>query len=216
MVPAVFIKCFTCSFFILVVTQHHVHTTRQNFARYVLGVLTVNLHLHVYNSLTARCWNKVLIICVGDDGCTFGCAITNGKGQVDTCEESFHFTVKRRSTDDDFVELSTESSSHLLLNLLVNLLVYHRHIKQQAHLVVLYLGENAFSDNLLDNQWHSDNYLRLNLGECLRDDGRARNATEIIDMASTTELEDKFESHAVHVGHGQNADDGVACRYMLT
>ena len=27
----------------------------------------------------------------------------------------------------------------------------------RTRIVVLYLGENALSDNLLDNQWHGDN-----------------------------------------------------------
>ena len=80
----------------------------------------------------------------------------------------------------------------------------------------MYFGENALPDNLFDYQWHGNNYLWFNLGECLGNDSRTWNAVEIIDVATATELEYKLEGHAIHVGHGQNADDVRTRRNVRT
>lgn len=40
-------------------------------------------------------------------------------------------------------------------------------------------------------------------------------AVEVVDMHALEKLEDKLERHAVHVGHGQDADDVVAALERL-
>ena len=94
--------------------------------------------------------------------------------------------------------------------LLAHLLGDDGHGEQQAHAVVLYLGEYLLADNLLDNQGHGDDDLRLDVGKGLGDDGRRGDAVQVVHVTAVQELEDELEGHAVHVGHGQDGDDAVA------
>jgi len=45
---------------------------------------------------------------------------------------------------------------YFLANHLSHLLRDDGHLQQEAHAVVLYLGEHLLTDNLLDDQWHGD------------------------------------------------------------
>ena len=51
--------------------------------------------------------------------------------------------------------------------------------------------------------------------ECLGDDGWARDAGKIVNMATLDELEDKLECHAIHVCHRQDTDDRISSLDLL-
>ena len=122
-------------------------------------------------------------------------------------EETFHFLVKGCTTDNHLVEVATEGIGYLVAYLLLHLLADYRHVEQHTHAVVLDLREYLLADNLLDNQRYSYDDSWLDAAECLGDDGWARDAGEIEDVAALDEFEDKFKRHAVHVGHRQDTDD---------
>ena len=147
---------------------------------------------------------------VADDRGTLSSAVAYGVGESDALEELLHFLIEGGTANNDFVEVSTESLHNLLLYLLVHLLAHDRHVQQDAHAVVLYLGEYLLADDLLDNERHSDDYGWLDLGECCSDDGWRWYAGEVEHMATKQEFEHKLECHAVHVSHRQDADYIVA------
>ena len=125
-------------------------------------------------------------------------------------EEGLHLLVEGSTANDDLIEIATESVGYLLANLLAYLLADNRHVEQQAHAIVLYLWEHLLTDDLLDDKRHGNDDGRLNLRERLGYDCRTGHACEIKDMAAMQELEEELERHAIHVGHGQNADYAVA------
>ncbi len=125
-------------------------------------------------------------------------------------EEVFYFLVEGCTTDNHLIEVATEGIAYLVADLLLYLLADDRHVEEHAHAVVLYLWEYLLADNLLDNQWHCNDDGWLDASECLSDDGWARDAGEIEDVATLDELEDEFECHAIHVGHRQDADDRIS------
>ena len=62
------------------------------------------------------------------------------------------WNAERRSTaHDDLVELTTEGLVDLAADAVLDFLADHWHGQQQAHAVVLYLGEYLFADDLLDD-----------------------------------------------------------------
>ena len=97
-----------------------------------------------------------------------------------------------------WVELGTEGIGYLVAYLLLHLLADYRHVEQHTHAVVLNLREYLLADNLLDNQRNCNDNGWLDASECLSDDGWARDAGEIEEMAALDEFEDKLKRHAVH------------------
>ena len=122
-------------------------------------------------------------------------------------EEGLHLLVEGSTANDDLIEIATESVGYLLANLLAYLLADNRHVEQQAHAIVLYLREHLFANDLLDNERHGYDDGRLDATKCLGDDGWARDASEIIDMATLDELEDELKCHTIHVSHRKDTDD---------
>ena len=165
---------------------------------------------------SAGAWCEGVPVAVADDGGTLCCSVSDGVGEVDFLEELFHFLVEGCASDDDFVELSAEGIDHLFADFLVYLEVDDGHLHEQSHDVGLYLGEDFLAYDFLDDQRHGNDDDGLDAGECLGNDGRRWYSAEVIDVASVEELEDEFESHAVHVSHGQDADDAVALLDSLT
>ena len=147
---------------------------------------------------------------IADDRSTLSSAVAYGVGESDALEELLYLLIEGCTAYNDFVEVATECLDNLLLYLLVHLLAHDRHVQQDAHAVVLYLGEYLLADNLLDNERHSDDDSRLHLGKCGCDDGWRRYACEVEHVASEEEFEHKLKRHAVHVSHRQDADDVVA------
>ena len=121
-------------------------------------------------------------------------------------QEILHLSVERSTADNHLVEVATEGVAHLVADLLLHLLADYWHVEQHAHAVVLNLREHLLADDLLDDQRHSDDNGWLDAAECLSNDGWARDAGEIEDVAALEEFEDKLECHAIHVGHRQDAD----------
>ena len=161
-------------------------------------------------SLSARALHEGVPVAIADDWCTLGGSVAYRIGELYLFQECLHFLVECSTSDDDFVELATEGFDNLLTNLLADLLGNDGHGEQEAHAVVLNLGEHLLADYLLDDQRYGDDDLGLDIGKGLCDDGRRGDAVEVIDMAAMQELEDELEGHAVHVGHGENGDDAVA------
>jgi len=67
------------------------------------------------------------------------------------------------------------------------------------------LGNTFFAYDFLDDQRHSNDDSGLDVGEGLCDDGWRGQAVEEEQVASEAEGEDELNGHAVHVGHGQDA-----------
>ena len=147
---------------------------------------------------------------VADDRSTFGSSVAHGVGESDALEELLHFLIEGGTANNDFVEVATEILHNLLLYLLVHLLAHDRHVQQDAHTVVLYLGEYLLAYDLFDNEWYGDDDGWLDLSECSSDDGWRWYAGEVEHMATEEEFEHKLKRHAVHVSHRQDADDVVA------
>ena len=62
MVPSFFVYGLGCSFFILVVAKHYIHSSGKYFACDMLWVFAVNLHLHVYHFFSTRSRNEFLVV----------------------------------------------------------------------------------------------------------------------------------------------------------
>ena len=155
-------------------------------------------------SLTARTLGKCLPVAVADNRRTLCGTIAYRVGELYLFQECLHLLVECSTSDDDLVELTAKGLDHLLAYLLTHFLGDDRHGEQQAHAVVLYLGEYLLADNFLDDQRYGDDNLRLHVGKGLRDDGRRRYTVEVIDVTAVKELEDEFEGHTVHVCHREN------------
>ena len=125
-------------------------------------------------------------------------------------EELFHLLREGGSADYYLVEVAAESLGHLLVYALVDSLVQSWHLQEQAYAWVLQLGEHLLLYYLLDNQRHGYDDAWLYVGESRGDDCRRRYAREVEHVATLDELEQELKRHAVHVGHGKDADDVVA------
>ena len=161
--------------------------------------------------LTTRCRHKLFPIAVTNDWRTLGSTVTHSEWEVNVFQEHFYFAVQGCSTDDNLIDVTTEGLHYLFANLLFYLLLNYRCVQQQLHAVGLNLGEHTLANNLLDNERYGYHKRRLHFGKCLCDDCRRRHTCQVEDMGTCNKLEDKFESHTIHVCHWQNADN-VASR----
>ena len=130
--------------------------------------------------------------------------------------EAFNLLVEGCTTNNDLIEFTTEGIGHLFAYLLTHFLGHYWHMKKHAHAVVLYFREHFLADNLLDDQWHTDDNLGLYFTESLGDNGRTWHSGEVEDMTTFDELEDEFKRHAIHVGHGKNTDDIISTFNLFT
>ena len=123
--------------------------------------------------------------------------------------------VQGRSADNHLVGTSTKSSINLLTNALFYFLLHDGHLQQQLHGIALYLGEHALADNFLNNQWHGHHYIRTDIFKGLRNDGRRGETCQEMQMIARTEWEQEFNSHSIHVGHGQYAQRAAELRHVV-
>ena len=131
-------------------------------------------------------------------------------------EELLDLLIESRAADDDLVELTAKGIAHLLTDFVAQFLCNHGHVHEQADGIVLQFGEHALADDFLDHEGHADDNFGLDFAEGLRNNCRARNAREEIDVAARKEFKDEFEGHAIHVGHGEDADDAVAAFHLAS
>ena len=200
---------------ILVVAQQDVGTLGEDLARHVGRVAAVDAHLLVVGGLSARSLGEGLPVAVADDGATLRGTVAHGIGEANLAQKGLHLAVERSTADDDLVEVAAEGLAHLGEDGGAHLLADDGHGHEQSHLVGLQLGEHLLADDLLDDQRHGDHDARLDVGQRLGDDGGRGHAVEIVDVHALEKLEDKLKRHAVHVGHGQDADDVVAALKRL-
>ena len=146
-------------------------------------------------------------VAITDDGGTFRCAITYRIGEFDAFEESLHLLIEGSASDNHLIHLASEGFQHFLADHLTHLLRDNGHLQQQAHAVVLNLREYLLADDLLNDEGHGNHDDRLDLGQCLCDNGGRRHTIEIVDMTTMQELEDELERHTVHMSHREHRDN---------
>ena len=152
----------------------------------------VHLNLHMVSSLSTRTLYKGLPVAIANDWGTLCCSITYGVWEFDSLEECLYFLIESSTSNNYLIEFAAKSIDNLLTYLLAYLFRYNGHREQEAHTVVLYLGEYFLADNLLDNQRHGNDNLRLDVGESLGNDSGRRNAVEVIDMTTMQEFKDEL------------------------
>ncbi len=69
-------------------------------------------------------------VAIADNGCTLCGSVTYGIREVDAFEELFYFLIESCASDDDLVELSSESIDHLFAYLLIDLKVDDGHLHE--------------------------------------------------------------------------------------
>ena len=149
-------------------------------------------------------------VAVADDGCALSGTIAHRVWEFYLLQECLYLLVESCTADDDLVELAAEGLDDLLAYPLADFLRDDGHGQKQSHAVVLYLGKHLLADNLLNDQRHGDDNLGLHIGKGLCDDGRRGYPVQVVGVASVQKLENELEGHAVHVSHGQYADNAVA------
>ena len=138
----------------------------------------------MYNRLAARTRYKLLIVGIADDRRTLCGTIANGIWELYALQELLNLLVEGSAANDNLVEVAAKGIYHLLAYLLVYLLAYDRHVKEQTHTVVLYLREHLLAYNLLDNERYGNDDGWLNLCKGSSDDSRRRHACEVEDVAT--------------------------------
>ena len=112
-------------------------------------------------------------------------------------EEALNLRIEGCSTDDDFIETTSESIDKLIENLLLNHLVNDRQVHN--HLVTVENRLELGLVYLLDDERNCNDDVRLDVGKCLHDDLRARYSGEEVDMGAHAHLEEELEHQAVHM-----------------
>ena len=215
-IPAFLVDSLAGCLLVHVVTCHHVRTSGHDLTSDVLRVATQDLHFHTIYGLATRTTHEVVVVAERDERCTLGGTIAHSDGEVDGEQKLFHLFRQGGATYDNLVHLATKGVENLLTDTLLDLLAHDRHLQQQAHAVVLYLGEYFLANDLLDDQWNGDNHGWLYLSESLRDDGGTRQTGEEEQMTTIAEAEHEFYCHTIHVGHGQDAQHVVASLHVTT
>ena len=154
-------------------------------------------------------------VLVGDDGGAFGGTVAHGEGEADALQEVLHFAVEGCAADDDFVEAAAEGLYQALADFVEDAVADERELQQDLHARRLEFGEHVLLDDLFNDERNGDDDGRLDVGKGLHHDFRRGDAGEVIDVAPVEELEDEFEGHAVHVGHGEHGNDAVAALHLL-
>ena len=210
MIPAFLIDGLTRGFLVLVIARHDIAAAGNNLAGDIGRIAGENLHLHTVDGLATTAGHEFLIVAIGDKGRALGGAIAHGDGEVDAQQELLDLFRERSTANDDLIEIAAESIVDLFADAVFHLLAHYRHRQQQAHAVVLDLGEHLLADDLLQNERHGDDERGTHIDEGLGDDGGRRQTCQEEQMAAMTEAEEKLYRHAVHVGHGQDAQQIIA------
>ena len=159
-------------FGILVVSEHDIVASSDDFARNLFRIATQYLNLHAVYGCSARHWYAVFVVAVCDEWRTLGGAITHGYWEVDGMKECLNLLVEGCSSHDNLVEVASEGCLHLLAYLLLYHLTDDWHVHQQADTVGLYYREDALADNLVDDEWYCHNETWLHFGEGFGDERR--------------------------------------------
>ena len=188
-IPSILVDSLTGGFFILVVAHHHVDTSCDNLALYVLWIVRVNLYFHAGQRNTTWARLEVVVIAIGNERCTLGCAIANSDREIDAFEELLNLLVERSATYDNLIGFSSKGCIYLATDALFYLLWYDRHLQQYLDNVALNLWEHTFADNLLNNKRYGYNYIGLYFLESLGNDGRRRQTGEEVQVIAWAEGE---------------------------
>ena len=109
-------------------------------------------------------------------------------------------------SDSEDVTVVGKMAAFQIKNLLI---AYKEHFDKDNFI------KNLLLDNLFDDQRHRNNDGRFDIGKSLSNDSRRRQSGEIEHMTAMQEFKDKLEGHAIHVGHGQDAQRVVASFQLL-
>ena len=191
---------------VLVVTQHHIHTTREDFARYT-GMTTVDAHLHAWSRFAARVGDEILPIGIANDGRTLGHAVTYSEWEVDLLEQLLYLAIEPSATNNDLIKPSAKGFHQTIAELGIDSLAHSRYLAHGANLGGIVLGHDTLADNLFDKHGHHNDEVRTNLLEGLQDDGGTECAIDERDMNAHDELIHQFERHAVEMSGRKQRED---------
>ena len=195
---------------VLVIAQHDVVSPHEDFAHLPLGVFRVDPRLHPVHDAADGARLEGVPLGVGDQWAAFGHAIAHGVGETDPVEERLDLAVERGAPDDHLADPPAESGQQALGDFPEDKLARERHFQRQLDRCLLQFGENTVADDLLDDQRHGEDERRPDAVESLGDDLGAGRARQEMDVASLVDRVEDLEGQAVHVGHREHADDGVA------
>ena len=167
MIPAFLIKNLFRSFFILVITKHHILTPGNNFAWNICRVWTNNLYFHVQGRCTTRAWNKVFIVTKGYQRTTLCSSIHTCYREINTYQEVFNLLIKRCSTCNYLIRISSKGLHHNRTDSFLHLLTNNRHLQQHSRCRTLHLWKDILTDNLFYYHRHSHNNGRMNVSTSL-------------------------------------------------
>ena len=120
-------------FLVFIIAQHHAVAFDMEFPDDVLGVGRVDAGFGAVDDLSAGAQPGFLPRGIGDEGGTFGHAVTDCKGESDFVQEQFDFVVESSSTDDDFLHIPAECLFEFGANLLLQLGVEKRNFHHELH-----------------------------------------------------------------------------------
>ena len=216
MVPAFCVNSLGCCLWVLVVAQHHVHTSGQYLANDVLRILAVYLDLHSWSRLSARAFSVLLPILVADDWRALCGSVADCVVEADRLEEVVNFRIECRTADYNLVILAAEHLSHLRLHHVADSLAHDWEIEQYSHRRCLKLWQNGLLDDFLDYQRNCYNQMRLDVRECAEQNLRTWHTCQEVDVSADTYLVKELESHAVHVRHRQHRNYRRAGVHRMT
>ena len=128
MIPAFLVKNSISSLFILIITKHHILTPGNNFAWNICRVRTNNLYFHVHSRCTTRAWNKVFIVTKGYQWTTLCCSVHTCYGEINTYQEVFNLLIKRCSTCNYLIRISSKGLHNNRAYSFLHLLTNNRHL----------------------------------------------------------------------------------------
>jgi len=210
MQPAVLVDSLCSGTFVLVVSQHHVHTPAHQFTRNPFRVFRNHLGFHVGHGLSARGVQNLIPAAVADKRRTLRHTVCNGVGEVDFTQKGFHFGVERCSSNYDFDKVSTEHFHGLLTNLFLDFIADDRQVQQQFSELVVHFRENVFLENLFHNQRHAGNDARTDYSKRFCNDFRARHTGEEPQMCSSGDAVKKIEHQSEDMSQRKHGYDAVA------
>ena len=167
MIPAIFVKYGICSFFILIIANHHIVASCNDFSRDILRVYALYLYFHIAYLCAARAGNEIRMITKCYEWSCFCSAISDCDGEVDACKKLFYFLVQAGSTNNYLIHIASEYIFYRIEYSLFYALVYHRHIHKQVNRFTFDKWEYLFSYYLFNNEWYGNDNRRLYFCECL-------------------------------------------------
>ena len=195
---------------ILVVTEHDVHAAHLNLAGGVHGVGRVDTHLHAVDRAADRTGAIRLPVFVRDKRTALGHAVAYGIAEADAMQELFDLLIDGRATDDDLGEVATEGCAEGLADASIDEATDAGQAAQEACRGFVDLREDACADDLFDDQGHGDDESRADGGEGVDDHLGVGHARQEVDVATLVDAIHNLEGQAIHVGHGEHADEVIA------